>query len=91
MRARVQLTFNRPVDAALKKRVREASKSNTPDARTVSIRLDPVDPCTLYATFLRYPGRQVDIVDDIFGAYKFRFAELDDTTIYFETKNKLFD
>ena len=87
MKVKVVLDFSVEADGELVSEIKDLCRSLTPDGRTISIQNNGN---IVEATFKRFPGRQIDIVDSIAEPFRIFLENLQDIVIYFESRNKKF-
>lgn len=91
METRVELWIQGKTTPAIKKKVRDLTKMNTPNKREIKIRRDEIDDSLIIIRFNSYSGKSDKLAGEIMKSYALYLDNYSDITIMFETKKKGLD
>lgn len=90
MNTEIHLWLSQKSTKEIIKEVKELTKSNTSDNKTIKIIKDNLDDKLLVIRFKSFTGKQIDLADSIIKSYSHFLEEYSDISVSFETKTKLF-
>lgn len=90
MNTEVKLWLNKKATKEIIKEVKDLTKSNASDNKTIKILKDQLDDQLLIIRFKSFLGKQMDLADSIIKSYSHFLEEYKDISVGFETKRRPF-